>query len=172
MVIIEAKDFILRPAKKSDLQSYYENKRNDIALSDGFFGYKLPYTVQAAKENLDRAVKAAKSENSVFFIIDINGEAVGEVMYEDIIPKLKAKVGYWIGKEFRNKGIMTQAVKLSSDYVFKRYKLRRIYGNVRTSNKASARMLEKAGFKLEGIQRKSTLKHEEYHDDFLYAKVI
>src|SRR3989339_887363 len=43
------------------------------------------------------------------------------------------------------------AHKLFVRYAFKNYNLKRLQGNVRIFNKASARMLEKSGYKLEGI---------------------
>ena len=45
----------------------------------------------------------------------------------------------------------TAAHKLFVRYAFKNYNLKRLQGNVRIFNKASARMLEKSGYKLEGI---------------------
>ena len=88
-----------------------------------------------------------------------------------IIPKLKAKISAWIGKNEREKGIMTSATKLLVEYGFKKHKLRRIYANVRTYNKPAVHVLEKCGFKLEGIQKKNALKNGKYYDDFLYAKI-
>jgi len=53
----------------------------------------------------------------------------------------------------------------------KKYKLRRIEARARTYNKSSARVLEKAGFKLESILRKNVLKDGKLYDDFLYARL-
>jgi RimJ/RimL family protein N-acetyltransferase len=41
----------------------------------------------------------------------------------------------------------------------------------RANNKASARVLEKAGYKLEGILRKNKCVDEVYLDDFVYSKI-
>jgi RimJ/RimL family protein N-acetyltransferase len=163
-MIIKTKEFILRYPKRSDLKTYWKNY-NDKEIKKGFIVYSK--NIKEAKKELERKIK----EKDESFIIDVNGDAVGEVIFSDIIPKLKAKIGYWISRDFRGKGIMTEAVKIATDCMFKKYKLKRIYGNVRTYNKASARVLEKTGFKLEGIQRKASLKNGEYYDDYLYAKV-
>lgn len=49
---------------------------------------------------------------------------------------------------------MTKAIKLFTNYSFKKFRLVRIQANVRTFNKTSVKVLEKAGYRLEGIQRK------------------
>jgi len=66
---------------------------------------------------------------------------------------------------------MTKAGKMATKYFFEKYKLRRISGNVRTFNKASARVMEKSGYKLEGILRKNKLKEGKFMDDMVYSKV-
>ena len=80
-------------------------------------------------------------------------------------------MAYWIGKKYRNKGIMTEAVKLITKYAFKKYKLKRLVVYTRSFNKASRSMLEHAGFKLEGILRKNKWKKGKYLDDCIYALV-
>tara|TARA_Y100000310_G_scaffold26729_1_gene25482 strand:- start:507 stop:1019 length:513 start_codon:yes stop_codon:yes gene_type:complete len=167
----KSKEFILRNARKSDLDSYYNSKKNDKQIDNGFQGYKYPYSLVAAKNDLDRAIKSIGKKDSLYFIIDIDGKAIGEVSFEKIIPKLSAKIGYWIGKDYRGRGITTNAVKMAIGYVVKKFGLRRIYGNVRTNNKISSKVLEKCGFKLEGIQKKSGLKNGRYYDEFLYGRV-
>ena len=116
------------------------------------------------KENLRKKPKGSDS-----LVIEINGNAIGMISLNDIIPKLKAKSSSWIGKEYRGKGIMTKAKRLVLPYWFKKYRLRRIYALCRIFNKASARALEKSGYKREGVLRKNTLKRGKYHNDYMYA---
>src|SRR3989344_201543 len=58
-MIIKSKNpkFELRYARKSDLDSYYNNKKNDQALYKGFWTYKLHYTNKMAKEDLNKAIE-------------------------------------------------------------------------------------------------------------------
>lgn len=163
---IKGEGFILRKIKKSDFDSWWKNI-NDPVIAKNFI--TNPRNKKEAINEFNSKLKKDKTSDN--FIIDINGEAVGEIGLHDIIPKLKAKISAWIGKEFRGKGIGTKATKLICNYGFKKYKLRRIYGNARAYNKMSPRVLKKCGFKLEGIQRKNTLKNGKYYDDFLYARV-
>ena len=169
-MIIKGKNFILRHPKISDLNNYYKNK-NDKTIGEGFYRFKYPYSKKEAKKYLENAIKEhkRKNPNKEILIIDVGGEAIGEVGLEQIIPKLKAKSHSWIAKDYRNKGIVTDARKLLIKYAFKKYKLRRIYCNVRTTNKASKRVTEKLGFKLEGIAKKDALKNGKYYDNYIYA---
>jgi len=72
---------------------------------------------------------------------------------------------YW------NKGIITQAVKRITQFGFLKLKLRRIYVTSFLANKASVRVLEKAGFEFEGKLRKLYKKDGKFLDALMYAKV-
>lgn len=169
-VQMKTKEYKLRRPKKEDLQSYYENK-NDKAVDKGFWRFRYPYSEKQAKKDLDKLIKKNQKKDHDVFIIDVGGEVAGEIGLTEIIPKLKAKIHYWLGKKHRGKGIMTKATKEIVKYGFEKYELRRIFGRARKENKASQKVLEKAGFKLEGVLRKNFLKHGKYTDDFMYAIV-
>ncbi|MEM3074772.1 MAG: GNAT family N-acetyltransferase [Candidatus Pacearchaeota archaeon] len=162
MIILKAENFILRPARLSDARNIYqyqqesETKRNFMSVPKGI--------AEVKKDILQ------KHKNSEKFVIEVEGEAVGEIGAHDIIKNHKAVISYWLAKKCRGKGITTKAVKILTDYLFNKYKLVRIQGNVRTFNKASARVLEKAGYKLEGILKKNKLKNGKYLDDMIWAK--
>jgi [ribosomal protein S5]-alanine N-acetyltransferase len=162
--------FKLRKPKKTDIKEFHKNK-NDKTIANNMFGPKYPLTLNQAKKDLNKIILDNKKKGNDIFIIDIKGEAIGMIGLWEIIPKLKAKIGYFIGKEHRKKGITTNAIKEIVQHGFKKYKLIRIFGNVKVGNKASCRVLEKAGFKLEGIQKKNGFKYNKYYDEFLYARV-
>ena len=70
---------------------------------------------------------------------------------------------------FWRKGIMTGAVQKMCEEAFRRYKLIRISAEPFSTNLASRGVLEKAGFTLEGIKRKSIFKNGCIQDSYLYA---
>ncbi len=72
--------------------------------------------------------------------------------------------------KFRGKGLTTKAVKYVVSFAFKKYSLKKIEARCRTFNKASARVLEKAGFVLEGILHKDLKKNGKYLDNMCWAK--
>ena len=83
----------------------------------------------------------------------------------------KAELGYWLAKPYWSKGLMTEAVKLISDFGFKELGLERITANVFSFNMGSARVLEKNGFQCEGVMRRHYKKDGKIFDGKLYAKV-
>ncbi|MBW3013357.1 GNAT family N-acetyltransferase [Candidatus Woesearchaeota archaeon] len=168
-MIIKAKGFILRPHKLSDAQNIYKYQQ-DKDVKKNFMTF--PKSVAEVKKEIKENKKKSKFIKESF-VIDVDGEAIGEVTFSQRDPhhKKKVKMSIWVAKKCRGKGIATKVLKLVTNYAFKKYKLVRIEASVRTFNKASARAAEKAGFKLEGILRKNKYKNGKYVDDMLFAIV-
>lgn len=175
MVMLKGNNFILRHDRRSDLPSYYKNL-NDRTIARMMMPQPYPCSMEYARNEIEGDIKnyRSKKPTSEAFIIDIGGKAIGKIGIYELdygYNKHKAKLSYWLGKKYRNRGIMTQAIRLVTKYAFKKYKLKRIWLWTRTFNKASRRMIEKAGFKLEGILRKNKWKNGKYLDDCIYSKV-
>lgn len=84
----------------------------------------------------------------------------------------KDEIGYWLARPFWKKGIMTKVVNKLCEIGFKKFALIRIEAAVFIHNDASCRVLEKAGFKLEGIFRNSVKKGNKLIDVKMYYKEI
>ena len=83
---------------------------------------------------------------------------------------MSAEIGYWLGTAFWGEGIVTSAVAAVTRLAFGRHaELRRIYAVPFVWSRASARVLEKAGYRLEGQMRQSVIKDGEVTDQFMYA---
>ena len=100
----------------------------------------------------------ARAGRSYSFLIWSGANMVGQVTMGGVMygALRGAHIGYWIDRNFTNKGLTTQAVKLVSGFGFAELGLHRIEINVRPENAASCRVAEKAGFVMEG-QRKAFL---------------
>lgn len=155
--------FILRHAKNNDLKDWFKHQLDKETMRNFM---TVPKNLKEARKELFE-----KSRDSEGFVIDVDGLVVGGIGAHDIVEGHKAVISYWVARKLRNKGIATKAVKMATDYFFKKYKLVRISGNARTFNKASARVMKKAGYKLEGVLRKNKLKDHEFLDDGVWAKV-
>jgi len=105
--------------------------------------------------------------------IEVDGQAVGGLSLRvgEDIERLSAEVGYWIGEEYWGRGIMTDAVRLVTDYAFGTLSLERVFAVPFAMNVASCRVLEKVGYEREGLMRRSAIKDGEILDQLLYAKV-
>lgn len=81
------------------------------------------------------------------------------------------EIGYWIGKKYWGNGIATKALKLFIKELNKKFKLKRIVGFAFVFNPASKRVMEKCGFKLEGIRRKVKKGKNKFYDDYQLTKI-
>jgi ribosomal-protein-serine acetyltransferase len=71
----------------------------------------------------------------------------------------RAQIGYWISREFEGKGIISRAVEGFITYLFNVSGLNKIEIHYVAANKKSAEVARKAGFRLEGIIRQSTMRN-------------
>ena len=129
-----------------------------------------PYTHEDARAWLERVVDARPITN---FAIEVDGDAAGSIglrLHEDI-HRLSAEIGYWLGEAHWGQGIATDAVVSMTRYGFKEFGLERIHAEVFEYNPASMRVLEKAGYELEGRLRRAAVKDGRVIDLYLYAIV-
>jgi len=103
--------------------------------------------------------------------IILDGNFVGSIgvhLQSDVYRK-SAEIGYWLAEEYWGNGIASKAVTEICKLAFDRYDIARIHAGAFGYNKRSQRVLEKAGFKLEGILEKSVYKNGKIHDSCMYA---
>ena len=80
-----------------------------------------------------------------------------------------AEVGYWLGKPYWGRGIMTAVVQRLCRHAFEEFGLVKITAHVHPHNQASARVLAKCGFREEGFLRRHFLKGGQLLDARLFA---
>ena len=80
-------------------------------------------------------------------------------------------MGYWLGEPYWGKGLVTEAATKFTEYAFEHFQLLRIYAEPFATNANSCRVLEKAGFLLEGRLRSSVIKDGHILDQFLYSRI-
>lgn len=149
------------------LAKYANNRNIWLNLRDGF---PYPYT----RENAQAFLQSVSRQNPVtFYAIATQEKAIGGIgitLNEDV-HRLTAEMGYWLGEPYWRRGIMTETVTRFTDYVFEHFDLVRVYAEPYAHNVSSCRVLEKAGFALEGRMRNSVVKDGQIADQFLYARV-
>jgi len=94
----------------------------------------------------------ARAGRSYSFAIWHQRNLVGQISLGGVIlgAMRGAHIGYWIDKNYANRGFTTQAVLAIADYSFDALKLHRVEINLRPENSASRRVAEKSGFIFEG----------------------
>lgn len=155
------------PRDTAALVKYANNRNVWINLRDSF---PLPYTEKDARA----WVHYARNQNPESNFAIARGEeligAVGLVLQADV-QRLSAELGYWLAEPFWGKGIATKAVQAFTEFAFANFDLVRIYAYVFEWNRPSAKVLEKAGYRLEGRLEKSVIKDGQIIDQFLYALI-
>lgn len=129
-----------------------------------------PYTPRHARRFLDEVVRL---DPELAFAIEVEGEAAGGIGISPgrDVERVSAEVGYWLGRAHWGRGIMTEAVRAFTPWAIERFELTRVFALPYARNRASVRVLEKAGYELEGRMRKSAIKDGEILDQLLYAYV-
>lgn len=163
-------DFILRKWLESDAHAVYKyanNKKIADNLRDGFpYPYKLSDAVSFTK-----SMAGNDDKSQCCRAIVINNEAIGSIglFIKDDVYRKSAEIGYWLAEPFWNQGIVSSAVKQLCKYGFDNYDIIRIYAEPFAHNIGSCKVLEKAGFTLEGILKKSVCKNNDIFDSCMYA---
>lgn len=80
-----------------------------------------------------------------------------------------ASLGYVLIRRHWGKGYATEAAKALIHFGFSKLKLHRIWATCDTRNKASARVLEKAGMKREGLLHRNVFQKGKWRDSYLFA---
>ncbi len=82
---------------------------------------------------------------------------------------MEGDLGYVFHRSYWGKGYATEATEAVIDFGFSQLKMHRIWATCDPPNKASARVLEKAGMKREGLLRKNVFQKGAWRDSYLYA---
>ncbi|GFI61599.1 putative ribosomal N-acetyltransferase YdaF [Clostridiales bacterium] len=152
----------------SDLAVAINNPNVQNNLRDGI---PYPYTKNDAAEFIELMLNSDK--NTIPFAIEYYGKVVGSIaVYRgDNIHFRTGEIGYYIGEDYWGLGITTDAVSQICSYIFNNTDIIRIFAEPFSYNIASCKILEKNGFKQEGILRKNAFKNGNIYDMVLYSLV-
>ena len=162
----------IRPWRLSDAADLAKAVSNPKILQNLRDGMPYPYTQEDGRDFIS-SMLAAEGNDTFALAVTVDGRAVGSIgaFRQTNIHHRTAELGYYLAEEYWGKGIMTQAVKLLCDYVFSHTDILRIYAEPFAHNAASRRVLEKAGFSLEGILRRNAVKDGRVVDMAMYSRL-
>lgn len=99
-----------------------------------------------------------------------NGEIIGQFrLHKMNLWHKKTEMGAVIRKDYQNKGVMTEIMVTILPFVFETMKLNRLVGDIFAENEGSRKLLEKFGFRREGVLRQTDFDGEVYHDTVVYS---
>ncbi|MBN2735239.1 MAG: GNAT family N-acetyltransferase [Methanomicrobiaceae archaeon] len=166
---IKTPSAVLRPWKRSDLESlvfHADNPKIAANMRDGFPG---PYSTEDACRFIEMT---ENFEDGFILAIEVDGNACGSIgihILNDIYRKT-AEIGYWLGEPFWGRGIITDAVRAVVPVAFGTFDIARIQAGIFERNRASAGVLEKCGFIREAVLKDAIFKNGELMDEIMYSK--
>lgn len=165
-------EFILRDWKSNDKESLAQQANNKKIAENLRDVFPYPYTLNDAENYITMCINNGDTKAYTKAIV-IDGKAVGSigVFVKDDVYCKSGELGYWLGEFYWGKGIMTEAIKQICEEAFLKYELVRIYAEPFIYNMGSKRVLDKAGFTLEGILKKSIYKNGIISDSCIYGLV-
>lgn len=119
---------------------------------------------------LNDNITAGNSINWVITLQENPGSVIGTIGYVRIQKEnFRGEVGYILNDHFHGKGIMHEALEAVLDYGFNGMQLHSAEAVIDPANTASAKVLEKSGFKQEGFFREDCFYNGVFLDSAMYG---
>jgi ribosomal-protein-alanine N-acetyltransferase len=163
--LLEGKNVSLRIMEKEDIPLTLEWLNNP----EFYRQYFSP--VQRTRLEVEKAFESNPSEFKQFIIEKKDGTRIGFIAHCFVLhPWGKiVEIGYGLVQNERGKGYSTEATQLIVDYLFLSKEIECIQATTDVGNVASQRVLEKTGFKKEGIMRKRFFYNGQWKDMTLFS---
>ena len=159
--MLQYNKIILRSLADDDKEALAQLANNKKIFDNVRDGLPHPYTIDDAIFFIDLT---KKQNTQMSFAIEYDGAfcgMIGLVPQKDVYRRT-AEIGYWLSEPFWNKGLATTAVGLITDYGFNELNFIRIHPGIFEYNIASMKVLEKNGYKKDGVFEKISLRMEKY----------
>jgi [ribosomal protein S5]-alanine N-acetyltransferase len=118
--------------------------------------------------------REARNGVALPWVVTYAGRFAGQLTVGSIVwgSSRSAQVGYWIDEEYAGRGVIPTALALAMDHCFFVVGLHRVEATIRPENTASRRVVEKLGFREEGLRKRCLHIDGEWHDHICYALTV
>jgi ribosomal-protein-alanine N-acetyltransferase len=131
------------------------------------------FTTAGQMENLLRAVRDRETDRGYGFGIVERGDGVmvGRVNLSNVVRGAwhNATLGYYVGREWNGRGYATEAVRQVLAFAFETARLHRVQAGAMPRNAPSVRVLEKNGFRREGLAQRYLRINGVWEDHLIFA---
>ncbi len=165
--MLKGKTLNLRIMEKEDLALFVEWS-NDPRFLGEFWDFT---PAQRSKAEMEKMLEEDPFDQRRFIIEKRDGTKIGLINHFNMLHPLGKllEIGFAVVPEERRKGNCTEAVQLMVDYLFLSKNVERIQASTHIENRASRRVLEKTGFKKEGVLRKAFFNKGRWNDGVTYS---
>jgi ribosomal-protein-alanine N-acetyltransferase len=138
-------------------------------FTETFWREKLKLGVE--EFHLDRAVRFVLQERPAAGEAALAAPIIGTCNYTNIVrgPFQACHLGYQIAADRQGHGLMHEALAAANGFMFRERRLHRIMANYRPENYRSARLLQRLGFKREGVAQEYLFIDGAWRDHVLTA---
>jgi ribosomal-protein-alanine N-acetyltransferase len=126
------------------------------------------------KGSIRSLLSGARAGTGLPFIIETDGRLAGQLNVSGMSygSLASATIGYWVGAGFAGRGLTPTAVALATDHVFFTAGLHRMEICIRPENAPSLRVVEKLGFRYEGLRRRYIHINGDWRDHFCFGLTV
>jgi [ribosomal protein S5]-alanine N-acetyltransferase len=145
--------------------------RTDVQVNQ-FLGRSPQANINDARTFITKINTSIANNESAYWGITLKpkNKLIGTICLWNIQPEnYRAEIGYELDPNFWGKGIMLEALPKVIEYGFKTMNLHSIAADTLPENIASIRLLEKNGFKLEGVFKESIFFKGKFSDRVVYS---
>lgn len=131
----------------------------------------LPYDPRGGIRNL---LTRARAGEGLPFVVEFEGELAGQLNVSSVQwgSVSSATIGYWVSERFAGKNVTPTAVALATDHCFFELRLHRMEICIRPENGPSLRVVEKLGFRYEGLRRRYIHIDGDWRDHHCFALTV
>lgn len=149
---IQTERLVLRSYKLSDASEVFDSYAQDIEVTK-YLTWRPHHSIEQTKAFVRDRVEAWEKGNDFTWAITLNDNAlIGGIGLQ--VKDFSANFGYVISKPHWNNGYATEALKSIVQWALTQSRIFRIWAVCDVENKASARVMEKAGLIKEGLLKK------------------
>lgn len=152
---IETERLILRKFNMSDAEYMYYNWANDDDVTK-YITWPTHGNIEVSKDVVSRIMKEYESEIKYEWCIELkeNGKVIGDISAPRVFDNIETvEIGYVLGKNYWNKGIVTEALNAVIKYFFEEIGANRIEAKHDIQNPASGEVMKKCNMQFEGVLR-------------------
>lgn len=167
-------DVRLRPLRVTDGRKWQELRiANEAWLAEWEATAPVPSIEPAPSfQKVARQMRRdARRGQCLPFVVEYQGEFVGQLNVNNIVygALREANFGYWIDERMSDRGIMTTAAALVTDYLLLVMNLHRVEIAVRPENIPSNRLVQRLGFHFEGVRPRFLHINHDWRDHNIYS---
>jgi ribosomal-protein-alanine N-acetyltransferase len=174
----------LRPLRLRDGPAWVESRRHNVEWlepweatsperAEGSAGSRsgVPTSASTFVTMTRRLRREAREGRGLPFSIRYDRTFAGQINVSSVVRGSleSASLGYWVDRRVAGRGVMPTAVALVTDHCFWNVGLHRVEVNIRPENTASRRVVEKLGFRDEGLRMRLLHIGGEWRDHHSYA---